>query len=110
MTFETSKDITVSNKGFRFAVRGTAFSSIFILLSTIVGAGTLSLPFAFAQGGIVYSSVVLAIVMVSACVADIVSASSRSPYVSMPTKVHDSRMIVPMHVRVHTCHYNNRTR
>ena len=48
----------------QFANRGTVFTSIVILMTTSVGAGTLSLPFAFAQGGIVYSSIAFFVVMV----------------------------------------------
>ncbi|XP_064401706.1 solute carrier family 38 member 6-like isoform X3 [Halichondria panicea] len=50
----------------QFATQGTVLSSIFILVKTCVGAGTLSLPFAFAQGGLIFSSVVFFIVMLIA--------------------------------------------
>ena len=49
----------------RTITRGTVFSSIFILLTTCIGAGTLSLPYGFAQGGYLFSSVVFFIIMVS---------------------------------------------
>lgn len=45
-------------------MKGTIFSSIFTLLTTCIGAGTLSLPFAFAQGGLIPSSVIFFIIMI----------------------------------------------
>ena len=44
--------------------KGTIFSSIFTLLTTCIGAGTLSLPYAFAQGGLIPSAVIFFIIMV----------------------------------------------
>ena len=44
--------------------RGTLFSSVFTLLTTCIGAGTLALPYAFRQGGIIYASVVFFLIMV----------------------------------------------
>lgn len=54
------------------ATQGTVISSIFILLTTCVGAGTLSLPYGFAQGGLVFSSVVFFVIMVSQVMDDYV--------------------------------------
>ena len=51
----------------KLTTQGTVCSSIFILLTTCIGAGTLSLPYAFAQGGVIFSSVVFLIIMVSPC-------------------------------------------
>lgn len=48
----------------RLLCRGTLFSSIFTLLTTCIGAGTLALPFAIKQGGLVYASVVFFLIMV----------------------------------------------
>lgn len=42
---------------------GTIFSSIFTLVSTMIGGGLLSLPFAFQQGGYAVSSLVLIFVL-----------------------------------------------
>ena len=42
---------------------GTIFSSIFTLVSTMIGGGLLSLPFAFEQGGYAVSSIVLIFVL-----------------------------------------------
>ena len=42
---------------------GTIFSSVFTLVSTMIGGGLLSLPFAFEQGGIAVSSFVLLFVL-----------------------------------------------
>lgn len=42
---------------------GTRFSSVFTLVSTMIGGGLLSLPFAFEQGGIAVSSFVLLFVL-----------------------------------------------
>ena len=44
---------------------GTVFSSIFTLVSTMVGGGILSLPFAFQQGGFILTSVVLLCVLMA---------------------------------------------
>ena len=44
---------------------GTVFSSIFTLVSTMVGGGILSLPFAFQQGGFATTSLVLLIVLMA---------------------------------------------
>eukprot|EP00794_Sanderia_malayensis_P003441 gene3441-3936_t len=42
---------------------GTIFSSIFTLVSTMIGGGLLSLPFAFQQGGFLVSSFILLFVL-----------------------------------------------
>lgn len=39
--------------------RGTILSSIFTLVSTMIGGGILSLPFAFQQGGFLMTSLIL---------------------------------------------------
>ena len=44
---------------------GTVFSSVFTLVSTMVGGGILSLPFAFQQGGFILTSVVLFIILMA---------------------------------------------
>jgi len=44
---------------------GTVFSSIFTLISTMVGGGVLSLPFAFQQGGFIVTSVILLCVLMA---------------------------------------------
>ncbi len=49
---------------FRRLTRGTVLSSIFILLTTCIGAGTLSLPFAISKGGILIFSIVFFVIMV----------------------------------------------
>ena len=49
------------------ALKGTVVSSIFILLTTCIGAGTLSLPYAFSQGGIFVFSIIFFLIMVSEC-------------------------------------------
>ena len=46
--------------------RGTIFSSIFNLLTTIIGAGTLALPYAFREGGLIFSSVLFFAVLLIA--------------------------------------------
>lgn len=50
--------------GWTKATKGTVVSSIFILLTTCVGAGTLSLPYAFSQGGIFVFSILFFLIMV----------------------------------------------
>ena len=49
-----------------YFTKGTIFSSIFNLLTTIVGAGTLALPFAFKVGGLIFSSVVFFVILMIA--------------------------------------------
>ncbi|CAH3165602.1 unnamed protein product [Porites lobata] len=44
---------------------GTVFSSIFTLVSTMIGGGILSLPFAFQQGGFILTSVILLCVLMA---------------------------------------------
>ena len=44
---------------------GTVFSSIFTLVSTMVGGGILSLPFAFQQGGFIMTSLILLAVLMA---------------------------------------------
>ena len=46
--------------------KGSVYSSVFTLLTSCVGAGTLSLPYAFSQGGLVLSSAVFFMVMMVA--------------------------------------------
>lgn len=50
-------------RGWKAYSRGTVYSSIFTLLTTCIGAGSLSLPYAFAQGGLVAASVVFLVIM-----------------------------------------------
>ena len=54
--------------GCAYLTRGTIFSSIFNLMTTIVGAGTLALPYAFREGGLVFSSVLFFVVLIIATV------------------------------------------
>ena len=49
--------------------KGTIFSSIFNLLTTSIGAGTLALPFAFKEGGIVFSSILFFMILIIAIIA-----------------------------------------
>lgn len=72
---ESTGLIGTLRKTWRVATQGTVVSSIFILLTTCVGAGTLSLPYGFTQGGLVFSSVVFFVIMVSLWA----HACSRSP-------------------------------
>ena len=48
--------------------RGSFFSSVFALLTTCIGAGTLSLPYAFMRGGLIFSLIVFVVIMVMAIV------------------------------------------
>ena len=57
--------------------KGTVFSSVFILLTTSVGAGTLSLPYAFARGGLLLSSLVLLAVVLVAIISGVYLFSSK---------------------------------
>ena len=62
---ETSGCLDGLRKNLRKATKGTVVSSIFILLTTCIGAGTLSLPYAFSRGGIFVFSIIFFIIMVS---------------------------------------------
>ena len=48
--------------------QGTYFSSVFALLTTCIGAGTLSLPYAFMKGGLIFSLIVFVAIMIIAVV------------------------------------------
>lgn len=63
-TTETTSCIGSLRRTWRVATQGTVVSSIFILLTTCVGAGTLSLPYGFTQGGLIFSSIVFFVIMV----------------------------------------------
>ena len=49
--------------------KGTIFSSVFNLLTTSIGAGTLALPYAFKEGGIVFSSILFFMILIIAIIA-----------------------------------------
>lgn len=57
--------------------RGTVCSSIFTLLTTCIGAGTLALPYAIKQGGMIYSSVVFFVIMVVSIVVGVYLIESK---------------------------------
>ena len=57
--------------------RGTLFSSIFTLLTTCVGAGTLALPYAFRQGGLVYASIAFFLLMIISIVVGLFLIESK---------------------------------
>lgn len=63
---------------FQIYTRGTISSSVFNLLTTSVGAGTLSLPYAFSQGGLVFSSVVFFLVLLISIIVGLMLYSSKS--------------------------------
>ena len=56
--------VTRTRSIWRAYTKGSVMSSIFILLTTSIGAGTLSLPYGFAQGGLIVSSVVFFLIMI----------------------------------------------
>ena len=51
-----------------FFTKGTIFSSVFNLLTTCIGAGTLALPYAFSQGGLIFASIVFLMIMIMAII------------------------------------------
>ena len=57
--------------------KGTIFSSIFTLLTTCIGAGTLSLPYAFAQGGLILSSIIFFVIMIVSIVVGFLLFSAK---------------------------------
>ena len=58
-------------------MRGTIFSSLFTLLTTCIGAGTLSLPYAFKEGGLLFSSVVFVTILLISVVVGLMLFSSK---------------------------------
>ncbi len=65
-------------QGWRAFTRGTIHSSIFTLLTTCIGAGTLSLPFAFAKGSILIASVIfLGVMLISVIVGFMLFSGKR---------------------------------
>ena len=61
----------------RTYTRGSLSSSVFNLLTTSVGAGTLSLPYAFSQGGLVFSSVVFFLILLISIFVGLMLYSSK---------------------------------
>lgn len=68
---------SLRHRSFPLCSKGTLFSSIFTLLTTSIGAGTLALPYAFSQGGLVYSGVVFLLVMLISVVVGFFLFSSK---------------------------------
>ena len=66
--------------------KGTFFSSVFALLTTCMGAGTLSLPYAFMKGGLLFSLVIFVLVMVTAIVIGYMLLESKHLVESMSGK------------------------
>ena len=66
--------------------RGTYFSSVFALLTTCIGAGTLSLPYAFMKGGLIFSAIVFVAIMVMAIVIGFMLLESKHLVESMGSK------------------------
>ena len=72
-------------------LKGNVVSSIFILLTTCIGAGTLSLPYAFSQGGIFVFSIIFFLIMVRLVTRD--AFSSECVHVSLvPRHLYFSEM------------------
>ena len=57
--------------------KGTIPSSIFNLLTTSVGAGTLALPYAFKEGGLVYANAVFFFIMIIAVIVGLYLFNSK---------------------------------
>lgn len=51
--------------------KGTIFSSVFVLTTSCVGAGTLSVAYAFSQGGLAFSIAVFLVIIASCVMAAI---------------------------------------
>lgn len=62
---ESSPLIHAVNSDSEHERTGTVFSSIFTLVSTMVGGGILSLPFAFQEGGFIITSIILFCVLMA---------------------------------------------
>jgi len=67
--------------------KGTFFSSVFALLTTCMGAGTLSLPYAFMKGGLLFSLIVFVLVMVTAIIIGYMLLESKHLVETMSGKV-----------------------
>lgn len=68
MTLESSGAFSRCKATIHYMSKGTIFSSIFNLLTTSIGAGTLALPYAYSQGGLVFSSAVFLCIMLMSIV------------------------------------------
>ena len=66
--------------------RGTFFSSVFALLTTCIGAGTLSLPYAFMNGGLIFSVIVFVAIMIMAIVIGFMLLESKHLVEAMGSK------------------------
>lgn len=66
--------------------RGTYFSSVFALLTTCIGAGTLSLPYAFMRGGLIFSVIIFVIIMIMAIIIGFMLLESKHLVESMGSK------------------------
>lgn len=67
--------------------RGTFFSSVFALLTTSIGGGTLSLPYAFMKGGLLFSLIVFVAVMIMAIIIGYMLLESKHLVESMGAKI-----------------------
>ena len=65
---------------------GTFFSSVFALLTTCIGAGTLSLPYAFMNGGLIFSVIVFVAIMIMAIVIGFMLLESKHLVEAMGSK------------------------
>jgi len=80
------QSVTMMTGGSPRKRKGTVFSSVFALLTTCMGAGTLSLPYAFMKGGLLFSLIVFVLVMVSAIVIGYMLLESKHLVESMSGK------------------------
>ena len=76
--------VSDNNHSSKRQMRGTFFSSVFALLTTCVGAGTLSLPYAFMKGGIIFSVIIFVVIMILAIVVGYLLLESKHLVESIP--------------------------
>lgn len=63
--------------------KGTIFSSVFVLTTSCVGAGTLSVAYAFSQGGLAFSVAMFVLIISSSVMAAIEMLDAKQLYEEM---------------------------
>lgn len=72
--------------------KGTLFSSVFVLTTCCVGAGTLSVAYAFSKGGLAFSIAVFLVIIFSSVMAAIEMLDAKQLYEEI-SKAHTERSV-----------------
>ena len=72
--------------------KGTLFSSVFVLTTCCVGAGTLSVAYAFSKGGLAFSIAVFLVIIFSSVMAAIEMLDAKQLYEEI-SKAHPERSV-----------------